>query len=454
MRNPLLFSSEPLVKRALEDYNAPYKDMLNSKNVAGVQDFWKNLQSYPQDVQKKIYEQMGQIEVPGNTYGGFDNMLSHGLSQAYHTVGDTLGDWGNSIAQVWGGGRTDLAPGLSGNDIIAEKRDEAKRVYDLAMQDPQYMARLQAVLPQYEQTVKNEASQLRANQANPPAPAPANNTYSGSANPAIGSGGPGMFNTSNIKQTPAAAPPAAVPKAPAPAPVTATSTPAPTQTQTPAQAPTPPAPVPAQAAAPAQPVAPAPTATQAAAPAPVAAQPAPPAPVQQPAAPSLVSAPAGRQGMRAQRQQLRQEMRDFRQQRRQDLGLGQNNQQMGAAIQPGLRPNAQPAPRKEGLIDGIPASQWIAQNKARQQQTMPAASAKPSGMIYDSVSGQMVPQGFNRYNPGAASQARPQPQKAVAAPAPTPQPATSNYDPNYRPNLRGIKTFKPSPEQMRRGILG
>ena len=116
------------------------------------------------------------------------------------------------------------------------------------------------------------------------------------------------------------------------------------------------------------------------------------------------------------------------------------------------------APRKEGLIDGIPASQWIAKNKARQQQeagqyrASNPISAKPSGMIYDSVSGQMVPQGWNRYNPGAASQARPQPdQKAVAAPAPTPKPET-NYDPNYHPKLKGIETFKPSPAQIRRGM--
>lgn len=403
MRNPLHFSSKHFVKRALQDYNAQYKNVLNQKNISGVQDFWKNLQSYPQDVQKKIYEQMGQIEVPGNTYGGFGNMLSHGLSQGWHAIADPLGNWGNSAAQMWGGGRTDLAPELAGNDIIGEKRDEAKRVYDLALKDPQYMARLKAVMPQYEQTVKNEAAQLRANQANPAAPAPANNTYSGSANPAIGSGGPGMFNTSNIKQAPAqaqapapAAAPAAAPKAPAPAPAIATSTPAPTQTQTPAPAPTPTA-----TTAPNTPGPQAPQNSQTA-PAPVAVQPAPPAPPTPVPTPDLLSTPGrGRQGMRAQRQQLRQEMRDFRQQRSQALGFGQNTQQQ-PAITRAVAPVA--TPRKEGLIEGEPASQWIARNKARQPQAAPAVSASPSGMNYDSVSGQMVPQDFNRYNTSTPTQ--------------------------------------------------
>jgi hypothetical protein len=208
MRNPLHFSSQRLVKRALEDYNAQYKDTLNTENIAGAQDFWKNIQSYPQDVQKKIYDQMGQITVPGNTYGGFGNMLKHKLSQGWHAAGDLLGQYGNSVAEAWGGGRTDLTPELGGNDVIARSRDDAQRVYDLALQNPEYMARLQANIPQYTQTIKNEASQLRANQANPPsAPTPATRTYSGTANPAIGSGGPGIFNTSNIaQQTTAPAP--------------------------------------------------------------------------------------------------------------------------------------------------------------------------------------------------------------------------------------------------------
>lgn len=68
---------------------------------------------------------------------------------------------------------------------------------------------------------------------------------------------------------------------------------------------------------------------------------------------------------------------------------------------------AAPAPRKEGLIEGIPASQWIAQNKARQsQETMtynkniqamnPSAQAA-SGMVYNPTAGRMVPRGFNPY---------------------------------------------------------
>lgn len=334
MRNPLLFSSDLLVKRALEAYDAPYKDVLSDKNKKSVQDFWTNLQSYPQEVQRQVYEQMAGIKAPGNTYGGALGALGHAATQTYHGIGDFLGRGGNYVAKLWGGGRQDLAGDAGGLDTSERRRDSAKRVYNLAMQDPQYMSRLQAALPQYENMATNQAAEIRAKLGDP-------------------------------------TPPPYTPPSTAPTP-----------------APAPPAPV--------QPNTPTPVATQPTAPAPVTAQPSPPAPVQAQTTPSLVSAPAGRQGMRAQRQQLRQDMRDFRQQRRQALGLGQNNQQMTPAAQP-IAQTATPAPKKEGLIEGIPASQWIAQNKARQQQTMPAVSAKPSGMIYDSVSGKMVSPNFNRY---------------------------------------------------------
>jgi hypothetical protein len=66
-----------------------------------------------------------------------------------------------------------------------------------------------------------------------------------------------------------------------------------------------------------------------------------------------------------------------------------------------------PAPRKEGLIEGIPASQWIAQNKARQAQestdynskiqAMNPTMAAASGQVYNPTAGRMVPRGFNPY---------------------------------------------------------
>lgn len=70
-------------------------------------------------------------------------------------------------------------------------------------------------------------------------------------------------------------------------------------------------------------------------------------------------------------------------------------------------PAPTPAPRKEGLIEGIPASQWIAQNKARQAQestgynskvqAMNPTMAAASGQVYNPVAGRMVPRGFNPY---------------------------------------------------------
>lgn len=335
MRNPLLFSSDLLVKRALEAYDAPYKDVLSDENKKSVQDFWTNLQSYPQEVQRQVYDQMAGIDVPGNTYGGFGGAVTHAGTQALGGISDAFGRAGNYIAKLWGGGRQDLAGDAGGLDTSERRRDSAKRVYNLAMQDPQYMARLQAALPQYENVAKNQAAAIRTKLGDPMAPAAA----------------PAAATAPQVAQ-----PQASTPKAPAQAPVAATSTPAPTQTQTPTQSPTPPAQTPVTT----QPAVPA-------AQAPVTAQPTPPAPVQAQTTPSLVSAPRGGQGMRAQRQQLRQETRDFRQQRRQALGLGQNNQQITPAVQP-VAQTAAPAPRKEGLIDGIPASQWIAQNKARQKQ--------------------------------------------------------------------------------------
>ena len=131
------------------------------------------------------------------------------------------------------------------------------------------------------------------------------------------------------------------PKAPVQAPVAATTTPAPTQTQTPA--PLQPAPIPAPPATPTPiPAAPAPAPVQAASPAPA------PAPV------NLVSTPSNA----------------------------------------GQQASANPAPRKEGLIDGIPASQWIAQNKARQQQGIGADPAEVARSRQVS----------NYYNPTPAAQ--------------------------------------------------
>lgn len=85
-----------------------------------------------------------------------------------------------------------------------------------------------------------------------------------------------------------------------------------------------------------------------------------------------------------------------------------------------VAPTAAAPARKEGLINGEPASQWIARNKARQAQEALDYKNKPA--------------------PAPA---------LVSAPAPE-----STYDPNYRPKLKGINTFKVNPQQMRRGILG
>lgn len=66
------------------------------------------------------------------------------------------------------------------------------------------------------------------------------------------------------------------------------------------------------------------------------------------------------------------------------------------------------APRKEGLIEGKPAGQWIAENKARQAQeataynnnkiqAMNPTMAAAAGQVYNPTAGRMVPPGFNPY---------------------------------------------------------
>jgi hypothetical protein len=74
---------------------------------------------------------------------------------------------------------------------------------------------------------------------------------------------------------------------------------------------------------------------------------------------------------------------------------------------PSAKPTAAPK-RKEGLIEGIPASQWIAQNKARQADEaagrVKASPVKPvvntnpnAGLRYNPTTGQYHPPGYNMY---------------------------------------------------------
>ena len=76
-----------------------------------------------------------------------------------------------------------------------------------------------------------------------------------------------------------------------------------------------------------------------------------------------------------------------------------------------------PAPRKEGLIEGIPASQWIAQESTgynSKVQAMNPTTAAASGQVYNQTTGQMVPRGYNPYTGNVPSAQR----QTAQAPAP------------------------------------
>lgn len=124
-----------------------------------------------------------------------------------------------------------------------------------------------------------------------------------------------------------------------------------------------------------------------------------------------------------------------------------------------------PVPRKEGLIEGRPASQWLARNKARQQRDINSAkktsmpSSTPSGTIYDSVSGQMVPKGFNRYNTSTPTQSiqtrSVQPQSTPSTPAaPVAQPLAPEAQKmlNAYKNTPAGKFQNMSRKQLRAGV--
>lgn len=131
-----------------------------------------------------------------------------------------------------------------------------------------------------------------------------------------------------------------------------------------------------------------------------------------------------------------------------------------------------PAPRKEGLIEGKPASQWIAENKARQEQKAknftgnsaanpnnPRAQAA-SGMVYNATSGQMQPRGYNPYTgnvPSAQRQPTANP-ALVSAPATTAPPQSTALTPeqqkkidNYKRTPAG-KFQNMTPQQIRAGV--
>lgn len=138
---------------------------------------------------------------------------------------------------------------------------------------------------------------------------------------------------------------------------------------------------------------------------------------------------------------------------------------------PSLRPKGIPSadafiqanklqPRKEGLIDGIPASEWSAKNRARQQNAAKAyaknntgAAPANQGLEYNPTTGQYQQPGYNMYAGRVLSSPAPT-AKPTSAPASTPTPQESTYDPNYKPNLKGIRTYKPTREQLIRGMGG
>ena len=302
MRNPLLFSSDLLVKKAqtLPAFEIPKFDPGTkgpTLDPSNIQNLMANIQSYPEDQRQAILDTINENYGAARHQGGFFGNVAGEIKNIGSSIGNTFQSGLNTIG--------DTLFGYKPFDTQDSDRFRAKTVLENAAQNPAMYQNVMRGLQGIGMVKNNPAAKPQAT----PTPAAAPNAQAQTA--------------------------AATPKAPTQAPVAATSTPTPTQTQTPAQAPTPPAQTPAPAPVAAQPTTPAPVAAQPTTPAPVAAQPTPPAPAQAQAAPSLVSAPGGRQGMRAQRQQLRQDMRDFRQQRRQALGLGQNNQQMTPAAQPG-----------------------------------------------------------------------------------------------------------------------
>lgn len=178
MRNPLLFSSDLLVKRAttqpfLPAYTPP---VVTPQNQIDPQAFWDQLQTYPEDVQRSIYSDMERIQNPARTadFGGVMPAMQHGLTQLGHAAMDRFGGLGNTLANWgWGGGKQNLAPGQGGFDTSDRRRDSALLRLQMAGKDPYYAQELQKRIPGYIQQITrttNPAAPATAPAPTTPAP--------------------------------------------------------------------------------------------------------------------------------------------------------------------------------------------------------------------------------------------------------------------------------------------
>jgi hypothetical protein len=350
MRNPLLFSSELLVKKAaaqpqalsIPQYQAPTPAM----NETQIQDMLTNIQSYPQEQQERILKSINQNENLALGNGFFSN-----ITRALDAPSKRFNEMQGSINNI-----TNSLFGWTPFDAQDYNRSQAQKIMREAAKNPLLYRKVTQDLQRSGAIPKPQQS--------------------------AGAGMPAktVINSGEFAGTP----PAAMP--------TATPVTQPTTQQTAGNATaiankflangyapnatTPPLPV-AQAPT---------TTTQAAQPA-AAAAPAPipsPAAAPTPGAPAVAKAPIPTQAQAPA-----------------PAAPSATETNLVSAAKP---QTVTPTPqRKEGLIEGIPASQWIAQNKARQQASATAYKANTptapatSGMQYNATTGQYQRPGYNMY---------------------------------------------------------
>ena len=392
MRNPLHFSSALLVKKAMTQppiLNIPAFSPATAPGPVMSDDqitgLLQNIKSYPEEQQQKMLDSINK-DYDNSSYRG-------GL---FGRIGGNIGNWGSSLGNSLQQGANWVSEGLFGAkpfDAQDSDRYRAETVLRSAAKNPEMYKRVTERL----NATTAPAATAAQPAATPPAAQP---TTTPSATPATPTPAaqPAPTPKFDINQLTTVAPALRGPlrpQAPAPAAVTPTPTPTPTPAAQPAPAPAPVTPTPPAA----QPAVPTPT---------------PAAPTPAVMENSLASAASG------------------------------------SVLNKPVAPAAQaPAPRKEGLIEGKPAGQWIAENKARQEQdaknfTGPAV-ANPnnpsvqaaSGMVYNATTGQMVPRGYNPYTgnvPSAQRQLATNP-ALVSATKPTTPTQPTALTPEQQKNL-------------------
>lgn len=166
MRNPLHYSSDLLVKRAeqtpgffIPQYSPPVQQP--ALNDSQIEDMLKNIQSYPEEQQQQmlnnINQNFGQAKYRGGLFGGALGGLSNWTGSAF----DSLQGGANSI--------TDTLFGWKPFDTQDSARSRARAVLQTAAQNPELYKKVTTGL----QRAGIGAKQQAPAQATAPQPAPA-----------------------------------------------------------------------------------------------------------------------------------------------------------------------------------------------------------------------------------------------------------------------------------------